>query len=174
MKTDATLAATLEQLNVHFVVAPTDEVDTYESPISLLCGLASSDASRMRLALIPLFLQHPRYAKYLANALSCLTPDQQQYLRCIYTAAQLLQQKYRQQLMALFGDSPTLPALFEHELGLDECAAPDVRLHQLAQQQTTLSGKAINWYGTYEHAYERLVRHAISMPYERSYPGNRL
>ena len=157
--TEAALAATLDQLGVHFVAGQTDGWVETIAPDVLLCGLASSDEARMRLALIPLFLKHPHYAVYVTEALNLLTPAQQQFLRCYYTAAQLLQQKYRSQLTALFGNCSPLPALFEHALEIDKVESADVRLRQLAKRQAQLSGRPINWYGTYEHAYARLVRH---------------
>jgi len=159
-KANEALAATLDQLGVHFVAGQTDgQVETVTPPDALLCGLASSDEARMRLALIPLFLEHPGYAVYVIEALSHLTPAQQQFLRCYYAAARLLQQKYRSQLTAVLGSRAPLPALFEG-LGLDETESPDARLRQLGKRQAQLNGRPINWYGTYEHAYTRLVRQA--------------
>lgn len=161
MSTTATLAYTLEQIGVHFIARPANEsVDSILPPDSLLCGLASSDEARMRLSLIPLFLSHPHYAGYVAGALAHLTLDQQQLLRCYYTAAQLLQQKYHAELTELFGDSTPLPALFDETLGIDAVGLDNGRLQQLAQRQAQLSGRSINWYGTYEHAYTRMTRHA--------------
>ncbi len=161
MTTSALLATTLDQLGVYFIAGPTGESNEFiESPHALLCGLASSDEARMRLALIPLFLQYPHYAKYIPWGLQHLTPAQQQLLRCYYTAAQLLQQKYRSQLTTYLGSVAFLPDLFGSALGLDSDKSPDARLRQLADRQAQLSGKAINWYGTYEHAYARLLTHA--------------
>ncbi|MCP4428467.1 MAG: hypothetical protein GY803_28620 [Chloroflexi bacterium] len=113
----------------------------------------------MRLALIPLFLTHPKYAAYVSEALNRLPPAQQNLLRCYYTAAQLLQQKYQTQLTNLFGACPPLPALFETDLKLDGTEPADIRLQRLAKLQAQISGRPINWYGTYEHAYTRFTRH---------------
>ena len=163
MFTDHMLAATLEQLDVHFVVAPTNgQANTPISPEILLSGLATSEEARMRLALIPLFLRHPHYAAYVKEALKRLTPAQQTVLCCYYTAAQLLQQQHHDQLTTLFGSCDPLPALFEDALRLYNLPNPesiDERLHRLAARQSELSGRSLNWYGTYEHAYTRLVRH---------------
>ena len=76
-----------------------------------------------------------------------------------YTAAQLLQKKYREELEEFFGDQDSLPALFEQNLVPNDEKSPDQCLRQLAEKQAQLSGKSINWYGTYEHAYTRLERH---------------
>lgn len=161
MTTSAALATTLAQLNVHFVVGQAEGAKRITKPPHVfLSALASSDEARMRLALIPLFLAHPHYAGYVTQALKPLTPAQRQVLRCYYTAAQLLQQKYRSELMALLGSRSLLPDLFESALGLDVAESLDVRLRQLADRQARLSGRPINWYGTYEHAYARFVHHA--------------
>jgi hypothetical protein len=162
MPPNTILAATLEQMGIHFVAVQTDwQVEPVAPPDILLCGLASSHEARMRLALIPLFLKKPEYAVYVTEALRHLAPAPQQLLRCYYTAARLLQQKYRSQLITLFGNFPSLPALFEGALGLDDAESADIRLQQLAERQAQLSGRPINWYGTYEHAYTRLTRHVI-------------
>jgi len=75
------------------------------------------------------------------------------------TAAHLLQQKYWQRLHALFGDSPTLPDLFAAELGLPAFIDPDHGLQRLAERHRQLSGRTINWLGTYEHGAQRLLIH---------------
>ena len=110
----ATLAATLDQLGVYFIAGEPDALpETAESPLALLRGLASSNEARLRLALIPLFLKRPEYALHVEEALPILSPTAQHFLRCYYTAAQLLQQKYIQTLTQLFGNLPILPSLFE-------------------------------------------------------------
>ena len=160
MTTNEALAATLDQLGVRFISSEMD-IPTEEllSPEDLLCGLARSNEARMRLALIPLFLRHSHYALQVSESLNRLPPTQQNILRCYYTAAHLLQQKYFSQINDLFETSQALPDLFERTLGLDKTKSADERLKQLAKQQAKLSGRPINWYGTYEHAYDRLVHH---------------
>jgi hypothetical protein len=160
MTTNETLAATLDQLGVYFVSGDSkDQMEEILSPDELLCGLASNSEARMRLALIPLFLKNAQYVVYVSESLNRLAPDQQNILRCYYTAAQLLQEKYSSHLNTLFGSSPPLPDLFEEVLGLDKTKSADERLKELARQQARLSGKSLNWYGTYEHAYDRLIKH---------------
>jgi hypothetical protein len=158
--TNAILTMTLDHLGVHFIAG---EVDTHpeiaESPVALLRGLASSEEARLRLALIPLFLKRPEYAAYVKNALFGLSPTAQHFLRCYYTAAQLLQQKHYQTLTELFGNLTILPPLFEDSLNLDSTESPDVRLQQLGREQARLTGCPLNWYGAYELAYKRLVQH---------------
>jgi hypothetical protein len=161
MPTNATLTATLDQLGVYFIAG---QVDTHpeiaESPVALLRGLASSNEARLRLALIPLFLKRPEYALHVENALTGLSRTAQHFLRCYYTAAQLLQQKHYQTLSELFGNLAILPSLFEEALNLDSTESPDMCLQQLAREQARLMGRPLNWYGTYEHAHTRLVQHS--------------
>lgn len=161
MTTNATLATTLDQLGVHFIVGHSEaQPEIAESPVALLRGLASNDEARLRLALIPLFLKRPEYAAHVENALPGLSPTAQHFLCCYYTAAQLLQQKHYQTLTELFGNLAILPSLFEETLNLDSTKSPDARLQQLGREQAGLIGKPLNWYGTYEHAYMRLVQHS--------------
>ena len=128
----------------------------------------------MRLALIPLFLRCPHYAHYVVETMKHLAVPQQHFLCCYYTAAQLLQQKHHAQLVALFGNSAPLPDLFEDALDLDSGESIDARLQQLAGQQSRLTGRPINWYGTYEHAYNRLVRHEVQRQKWQRLQDNRL
>lgn len=159
--TNTMLTTSLERLGVHFIAGQPDLAsETAESPVALLRGLARSDESRMRLALIPLFLKRPEYALQVEIALQGLPQKDQHFLRCYYTAAQLLQQKHSQTLTELFGNLAILPSLFEDTLNLDSANTADGRLHQLAEEQARLTGKPLNWYGTYEHAYKRLVQHS--------------
>lgn len=161
MTKNATLTAALDQLGVHFIAGqPDTQPETAESPLDLLRGLTSSNEARLRLALIPLFLKRPEYALHVKNALPTLSPTAQHFLRCYYTAAQLLQQKHYQTLTKLFGNLTIMPPLFDRTFNLDSTESPDMRLQQLAKQQARLIGKPLNWYGTYEHAYNRLVQHS--------------
>ncbi|MAT99342.1 MAG: hypothetical protein CL608_19560 [Anaerolineaceae bacterium] len=159
--TNAILTTSLDRLGVHFLAGqPDTHHEIAESPVALLRGLASSDEARLRLALIPLFLKRPEYALHVENALIGLSPTAQHFLRCYYTAAQLLQQKQHQTLTELFGNLAILPSLFEDSLNLVSAESPDVRLQRLAREQARLIGRPLNWYGTYEHAYNRLVQHS--------------
>ncbi|MCB0183192.1 MAG: hypothetical protein KDE31_02950 [Caldilineaceae bacterium] len=125
----------------------------------LLRQLALSEEARLRLALIPVLLRHPEFAPIVSQVAVQLPASAQLVLKCYYSAAQLLQQKYRQRLHALFGDSPTLPDLFAAELGLPEFTDPDHGLQRLAERHRQLSGRMINWLGTYEHGAQRLLIH---------------
>lgn len=153
---DAQLMAELETLGIHFLQSSsTVELATRIAPATLVARLASSNEARVRLALIPLLLHRPDFAAYLNAALQITDATAQVFLKCYYTAALYLQQKYRQRLQKLTGQYTVLPDVFSAELGLRAVANPDDGLQLLAQRQAVLSGKRINWLGTYEHAAQR-------------------
>ncbi len=153
---DERLIAELDALGVHFLwrLAPVDRVDDMD-PARLLASLAASRDARVRLAIIPLLLHRPDFAAHVPEALDCAPVDARLYLMCYYTAARYLQWKYRYELARLDGAGALLPDLFSDELGLEDVTDPDDGLADLAQRHATLSGEAINWLGTYQHAAER-------------------
>lgn len=51
-----------------------------------------------------------------------------------------------------------LPDIFGHSLALPLNSSANDLLLRLAEQQIQMSGRPINWYGTYEHAMERFIR----------------
>ena len=150
----------LNRLGIHFLQGGTGRLSTAPmEPALLVMKLASSDEARLRLALIPLLLQHPALAHDVRWVVMQLLPAAQVVLKCYYTAAQLLQQKYSIRLQALFGYPTPLPDLFMAELGLSALTTPDQGLQMLAERHRRLSGRAINWLGTYEHGAQRLLTH---------------
>jgi hypothetical protein len=153
---DERLIAELDALGVHFLwrLAPVDRVDDMD-PARLLASLAASREARVCLAIIPLLLHRPDFAAHVPEALDCAPVDARLYLMCHYTAARYLQWKYRYELARLDGAGDLLPDLFSDELGLEAVTDPDDGLVDLAQRHATLSGEAINWLGTYQHAAER-------------------
>lgn len=154
------VAAQLIALGVHFLQEDITFHGLIEiNQVELMKALAMSDEARLRLALIPLLLRHSEFAADVLRVVAQLPPPAQVVLKCYYTAAQFLQQKYQQRLQALFGDRPLLPALFLTDLGLSTVADPEHGLQVLAECQRQLSGRAINWLGTYEHGAQRLLTH---------------
>jgi hypothetical protein len=120
----------------------------------LIASLAQSKEARLRLALIPLFLRHPEFSNEVITADERLSPAGQLYLRFYYTAAVVLQKKYWNRLVKIFGGQIPLPDLFSSKLGVSLDAPPDQALLQLAERHRILSGQFVNWLGTYEHAAE--------------------
>lgn len=128
-------------------------------PATLIQSLAQSDEARVRMALIPLFLRHPEFSGEAEKADKVLLPSDQLYLRFYYTAAVLLQKKYWERLVKIFGKQAQLPDLFSETLGISLDADPDVALAQLGKRHQVLSARTINWLETYEHGAERFIKY---------------
>lgn len=149
----AQLIDALDTLGIPFLRGGSG-VTTPIEPAELVAALARSPEARLRLALIPLLLAHPEFSWSVVAALAQAAPDAAITLRCYYTAAYWLQQKYWRRLTAALGVTPRLPDLFRAELGMSTYADPDVALDALAARQQVLSGRVLNWFGTYEHAVQ--------------------
>lgn len=158
--TNAQLAAGLEELGVYFLRSDNGAVaDSPIAPVTLMARLAASDEARLRLAFIPLLLRHPRLAAYAETARQQVPMTSQIVFKCYYTAAWLLQQKYQSRLVALTDHWVLLPDLYSDDLALCHFTNPDEGLYQLAERHCLLSGRSINWLGTYEHAAQRWLMH---------------
>jgi hypothetical protein len=150
------LANELQAQGIQFlgVAQPIDCVPLL-APTDLIVGLAESSEARLRLALIPLFLRRPDFAQFVVASCQSMALPATLTLHCYYSAAVLLQQKYKDDFVR-FG---YLPDLFTKGLNIPQAGSPALRLSQLAQRHAELSGDAINWLGTYEHAAQRLRKH---------------
>jgi hypothetical protein len=139
------LANALHALGVHFIRGGRDVDEPLPNhPSRLISALAQSDEARLRLALIPLFLERPEYASHVRAVASKLDPPAKLTLQCYYSAAVWLAKKY--QLDSL------LPDHFSKDLALmpgDEVAE---NLRALAERHAELSGSYVNWLATYQHA----------------------
>ena len=133
------------------------EKDRKIEPIDLIADLAASSESRLRLALIPLFLQHPEFSEFVSGTLPSLSTTASTTLRCYYSATVCLQAKYKPRLVNLFGLQPTLPPHFFEELGLNPKSDAQENLQKLALHQQILTCRPINWLGTYEHSALRFM-----------------
>ncbi|MEW6083700.1 MAG: hypothetical protein AB1607_03800 [Chloroflexota bacterium] len=128
---------------------------------TLIQSLAQSKEARIRMALIPLLLRHPEFFSEVRKAdLTMSSQPSQLFLRFYYTAAFLLQKKYREQLLKIYGKQKRLPDLFSSKLGVLLGDDPDEILANLAKRHQIMSGQHINWLETYEHSAERLVKYA--------------
>jgi hypothetical protein len=116
----------------------------HRQPARLIAYLAKSEESRLRLSLIPLFLEHPEFAAHVRAVARKLEPAARLTLQCYYSAAIWLAKKYR--------PHTSLPDHFSKELHLYPTTEPDENLRALAQRQRELSGTEVNWLGTYQHA----------------------
>ena len=90
------LTHALHMLGVNFILGGKDTNESlHKQPARLISALAQSDEARLRLSLIPLFLEHPEYASHVCDVVKGLAPSARLTLRCYYSAAVWLQRKYR-------------------------------------------------------------------------------
>lgn len=154
------LVKSLNRFGVEFLMYDEDVSEKFiDDPKILIVGLACNHEARFRLALIPLFLQKPELASIVVQVVDDLPRSAQITLECYFCASFYLQHKYLQRLIKLFGPQPLLPPLFIEKLGLPSEGNPEKNLNLLAQKHQLLTGRLINWYGTYEHAVQRLLTH---------------
>jgi hypothetical protein len=151
------LANALHTLGVNFIRGGKDDEPLPSHPARLIAELAESDEARLRLALIPLFLERPEYASRVRAVANRLNNDAQLTLQCYYSAAVWLAKKY--QLDSL------LPDHFSKDLALMPGDDVAENLRALAERHAELSGSFVNWLATYQHAeqiwrksYERRKR----------------
>ena len=139
------LTDALRALDVNFILGgKSQQAFLHKSPARLIAALAQSDESRLRLSLIPLFLEHPEFGARVKPVAKRLSTSARLTLQCYYTAAVWLAQQYQ--------PHKPLPDHFSQELGLTPTADVDGNLRELAQRHKELSGRRINWLGTYQHA----------------------
>jgi len=147
------LANSLSALGIRFIAGGDSQGATLlQTPVHLLVSLASSSEARLRLALIPLFLEYPEFSGIVRSAAQIAHPNARLTLVCYYTSAQFFQQKYHLQIEIVIGKKAQLPDLFTQELGLSTWETPDDNLKKLAERHKILSGANVNWLGTYQHA----------------------
>ena len=145
------LAGSLQALGVNFVLGGKDEEnDLYTQPSELITALAQSSEARLRLSLIPLFLEHPKYEAYVRKTADRLEAGAQLTLQCYYSAAVFLAEKYSHLSIAL-------PDHFLENLNISPTKDADENLRALAKRHKALSGSYVNWLATYRHA-ERVWR----------------
>lgn len=146
------LANALHALGVNFLMCGKgNDASLYKRPSRLIAALAQSSEARLRLSLIPLFLEHPEYAARVRAVAQKLDPSARLTLQCYYSAAVWLGKKYQT-------NDEALPDLFSKELNLNPVDDPDEDLRALAKRHKELSGSYVNWLGTYQHAAQVWLR----------------
>jgi len=139
------LSNALRALDVNFILGGEGENDTlHKHPARLISALAESNEARLRLSLIPLFLEHPEFAKFVRSVIKDLAPTARLTLQCYYSAAVWLGKIYQ--------PHKPLPDRFSQELGFTPVNDPEKNLRVLARRHAELSGSRINWLGTYQNA----------------------
>ena len=140
------LANALHALGVNFILAGKgNDESLHKHPARLIAALAQSDEARLRLSLIPLFLEHPKYAAHVRAVTKKLDTSAQLTLQCYYSAAVYLQKKYQTGGIKLSDH-------FSKDLNLTPVDDPEENLRMLAKRHKELSGSFTNWFGTYQHA----------------------
>lgn len=148
----------MNRLGVHYLVGDSQpEIVEPLSPPELLAGLAAQTDARMRLALIPVLLQHPELSNRAKEALDLLKEKNRITFQLYYTAAHYLQLIYDDQLQGLLGLFEKLPDLYSDELKITKRGSTIEQLKCLARRHQEISGLPINWYGTYTHAARRTI-----------------
>lgn len=148
------LAGALHALGVRFIMGGSAEDKTlHKQPARLITALAESKEARLRLSLIPLFLEHPEFTVHVRAVVKKLDSSARLTLQCYYSAAVWLRQKYQ-------ADKKALPDYFSKELNLSLTDNPNENLHKLSERHKQLSGTKVNWLGTYEHAVQNRFNQA--------------
>lgn len=148
--TNDQLTNALHALGVHFIMSTgSKDKSLHKQPARLISALAESKEARLRLSLIPLFLEHPEFATYVRAAAKEINPSARLTLQCYYSAAVWFQQFHRPRLDVLIGKKPSLPDYFSRELGLQNTPDPEKNLGLLANRHQILSGAQVNWLGIY-------------------------
>ncbi len=140
------LVNALHALGVNFLMGGRDADESlHKQPARLISALSQSGEARLRLSLIPLFLEHPEYASRVRAIAKGLDPSARLTLQCYYSAAVWLAKKYQPNVVSL-------PDRFSKDLKLTPVDDPDENLRALATRHKKLSGSYVNWFATYQHA----------------------
>ena len=119
------MASALHILGVNFLFGETSaDAFLHKQPDRLIAVLAESHEARLRLSLIPLFLEHPEFSKHVRKAAQGLGKSTQVILQCYYTAAVLLQKKHCAELDLLIGKKQSFQIYFP-KLGFQTTADPE-------------------------------------------------
>lgn len=140
------LTNALQILGVHFLLGrQSKDGSLHKQPQRLIAALAESNESRLRLSLIPLFLEHPEFCVHVRTVAKRLNPSARLTLQCYYSAAVWLGQKYQPR-------KKSVPDYFSKDLNLVPTNNLEKNLYELAKRHKELSGAQVDWLGTYQHA----------------------
>lgn len=158
LRKEEQIVGELARLGVGYLSRQGNESFPRRAPEDLLVELVRQPSSRVRTALIALFLAHPEYAAHVSEVLPRLADYETLSFKFFYTAAVLLQQKYPHRLRAFLGVRwRELPDFFSVELGV-RGATPVARLQALGRIHARQTGVQLNWAGTYQNAAHHLIR----------------
>jgi hypothetical protein len=153
------LVAELEQLGVRYLSRRSPSQPwLFHLPDEILAALVRQPNSRIRNAIIAVFLVHPEYGQSVPAALHKCRGECRWMLKIYYTAAFFLQQKYREELYKYL--QPTwldLPDCYSAEFIPALYDSPEQNLKLLGVEHQLRSGKIANWTGTYDHVARHLL-----------------
>jgi hypothetical protein len=153
------LANALHSLGVNFIMGGVSDTDLlYKDPARLISALAESNEARLRLSLIPLFLDRPEFSIYIHEAIKTSNKSAQLTIKCYYSAAVWFQKIYHSKIELFLGKKPPLPDYFSDELKVLITENPETNLRELAVRHKFLSGEKVNWLGTYHHAAQIWIK----------------
>ncbi len=120
-------------------------------PPVLIKRIAESADPRLRLALIAIFIRHPRNSSIVPDLVSRLDEPARTELKTFYMAAVYLQRYWMPRLKLYMENFPLLPDLYSEELALPE---PEDRhgkigLYALAEWHASRSPYHFNWRVSY-------------------------
>ena len=157
--TGAQLANALHMLGINFIMGGSNDSEAlHRDPKRMIAALADSKEARLRLSLIPLFLEHPEFSSHVREVVHTLPPRTRLILQCYYSAAVWLQRVHRSKLTTFTGEKQTLPEQFSRDLNLQITDDPETNLFLLAERHRELSGEKVNWLGTYKHAAQIFIK----------------
>src|SRR5512133_511419 len=121
------LTNALQALGIRFLMGGNPENSSlHKQPERLIAALAKSREARLRLSLIPLFLEHPEFSVHVRAAAGKLSPSARLTLQCYYSAAVWLRRKYQPR-------KRPLPDHFSRELKVPRTKDPEENLRGLAK-----------------------------------------
>ena len=149
---DAALVAALGAQGVrHLAIAEPAPAYTVPDMATLIAHLAGHPESRLRAALIPLFLRHPEAAERVSALVQSLAPAAADTLRHFYTAAVYLQRFWLSALRMHLGRFAMLPDHFGqsyYHLPLPDEKFGEAGLRGLARLYGSKTG--LDWLSVYE------------------------
>ncbi len=130
------------------------------TPAQILAHCVRQPSSRVRTAVIALFLLHPEFSNELPASLLLLDEEQRQLLSIFYTSAVYLQRLYQDQLLLIMPDGwMWLPNYFGPDFGILPDTPPREAIQQLGKKHQLITRSGTNWAGTYENAALHLLRY---------------
>lgn len=153
------LVAELEQLGVRYLSRQTPSQPwLFHLPDEILAALVRQPNSRIRNAIIAVFLVHPEYGQSVPAALRKSRGKCRWMLKLYYTAAFFLQQKYLEEFYKYLQQNwQDLPDCYSSEFIPALHNSPEQNLKLLGVEHQLRSGKIANWTGTYDQVARHLL-----------------